>query len=233
MKSVITLMTILFALQAHADIRLIQIEGTSEKSFKPDMATFTLGVWAKGTNAKEAQKLEAKESNRLRAIFKKFKIEDKDIMTSGYSLNPNYIYNPKNGQNTIAGFMAQESISVTLKSSEEVGNFFDEVSTMKEKESGVNINNLSWDIEKRIEVGNDLMIEAVKNARARAEVIAKAAGVKIKNVFRVNPQPIPEREFAPGGLMMKSMAEDAAVPTNLQAGNVKVRVAVNIDFEIE
>ena len=74
---------------------------------------------------------------------------------------------------------------------------------------------------------------AVQVARTKAEALAKAAGVKIKAVHRIQYQ-MGSASPPVIGLMssrMKSMAAESA-PTELSAGGVKVQVEVQMDFEI-
>jgi uncharacterized protein len=79
------------------------------------------------------------------------------------------------------------------------------------------------------------MIDAVKSAKDKAENLAKAAGVKIKNVYLISQNSSADMVVRPQmeGLM-KSMAFDSSVAsTSLTGGQIKVKAEVLMQFEIQ
>jgi uncharacterized protein YggE len=228
---------ILFLLSdlAISEVRLISVEGVVEKSFKPTIISFNLNIWGKANTAKEAQKFQAEESMRVKKILKEFEIKEKDTMTTAYELNPNYVYDQHSGQRNINGYQATETVTIILRKIEEGGKFIDEISSVKPKGVGVNINNINWDIENREIVQKELLTDAVDVALKKAELLAIASHVKIKNVHHLVPgngnvfsPPISNLKSFNGGALSESMPQ-----TSIQSGQVKVLSTVNIDYEIE
>lgn len=234
MKKMISALLTLISLSAFSDTRLISVEGTIEKSFKPNMIIFNVLVWAKGSNAKEAQKAQTIESLRIKNILIAQSILEKDFMSTNYDLNPDYFYDQKIGKNSITGFHANETIQFTLRKTEEAGKIIDAISSNNGKSSGVNINGITWDINNREELQRNLLSDAVLAAKAKAELLANAAHVKIKNVHKITP--FNTINYAAPMMNMKSMNAElsgGAPQTSLESGQVKILASVNIDYEID
>jgi len=229
----------LFALSALAvataqDPRLISVSGSAEASQEPDMARVQVNVWGKADSAKTAQGLANQENEHFKKVISSFNLQKQDISTTGYDLTPEYKWEEKTNSNKIIGYTANQSIRVTLKKAEQVGKFLDAlIKEEKTNKSGIMVQGVAWDLEKREEMERNLLTAAVKNAEETAQILAKAARVKIKNVYRLTPQsfntPIPMFAAAP---MMKSM-DGGARETTVFSGEIKVRAQVTADFEIE
>ncbi|WP_413577819.1 SIMPL domain-containing protein [Bdellovibrio sp. HCB290] len=213
--------------------RMIVVSGSSEKGLDPNMVSMTVEIWSKAQTAKQAQTLAANQFKDVKKVFEEFKIKKEDIQTDNYSLNPEYVYDQKAQANKMVGFRVVQSLMVTLHKVDDAGRFLDALVTEKQtKESGVNVNSINWDSDKRQQAETAALADAVRAAKVKAEEIAKAAGVKIKGVSRIShgthtgQPPIPVmRNFA-----MKAMADSA--PTELSAGQIKVRVEVTAEYEI-
>ncbi|WP_374074391.1 SIMPL domain-containing protein [Bdellovibrio bacteriovorus] len=219
---------------AHAaEDRLIIVNGVAEKGLDPNMVNLGIEVWSKASTAKQAQQLAANQYKHIKKTFDEYKIKKEDIQTDNYSLNPEYEYDQKLRQNKMTGFRVSQSLTVTLRKVEDAGNFLDSLVTEKKSmDSGTNVNSISWDSDKRSQVETAALGDAVRAAKMKAEEIAKAAGVKVKGVSKIShstghvgPQPV-FRNYA-----MKLEAADSA-PTEVSAGQIKVRVEVTAEYEI-
>lgn len=233
MVKTLVLAITLCATMAHAADRTIVVSGTSEKGLDPNMVSMTVEVWSKAQTAKQAQQSAANQFKIVKKVFEDFKVKKEDIQTDNYSLNPEYVYDQKTQTNKMVGFRVMQSLVVTLRKVDEAGPFLDALVTDKKStDSGVNVNSISWDSDKRSATETSALGDAVRNTKVKAEEIAKAAGVKIKGVTRIShgvtaaqpPMPM-VRNFA-----MKAMADSA--PTELSAGQIKVRVEVTAEYEI-
>ncbi|MEK2646182.1 SIMPL domain-containing protein [Bdellovibrio sp. BCCA] len=219
---------------AHAEDRLIIVNGMAEKGLDPNMVNLGIEVWSKASTAKQAQQLAASQFKQIKKTFDEYKIKKEDIQTDNYSLNPEYEYDQKSRQNKMTGFRVSQTLTVTLRKVEDAGNFLDSlVSEKKSMDSGTSVNSISWDSDKRAQVETAALGDAVRSAKAKAEEIAKAAGVKVKGVARIShstgrvgPQPV-FRNYA-----MKSMDATESAPTEVSAGQIKVRVEVTAEYEI-
>lgn len=215
-----------------AEIHLIMVNGVAERSIEPNMVVLRIESWAKGSNAKKAQELQANQYSKLKSSLEKFKIKKEDVQTDSYNVYPEYFYDQKNQTNKIVGYRVSHSFSIIYRSVGTAGDFLDQIVKSAGDISGINVNGVSWDSDLKAQAEMDLLKEAVKAAKERASELAKAAGVTIKATHKIQnntvvvqgPQPVMEK----AALMMS----DRSAPTELSSGQIKVRAEVQMEFEI-
>lgn len=234
MKIFITVLLIGLSAFADSDPHLILVNGVAEKTVEPNMIVVRLDSWAKAPSAKKAQEQQAAQFSELKKELDKFRIRKDDIQTDGYSVYPEYTYDQKAQTNRITGYRVSHSISVTYRKTEEAGTFLDALVTSQKDSSGISVQSVAWDYDKKSVVESATLADAVKNARAKADELARAAGVRIKAVHKIQhtsyapPVAQPMYEKA----MMRAAADGAAPSTELSSGQIKVRVDVQMEFEI-
>lgn len=221
---------------AFAEERLIIVNGVGEKSLDPNLVNLTVEVWSKAATAKQAQQAAANQFKHFKKSCDDFKVKKEDLQTDNYALNPEYEYDQKTRQNKMTGFRVSQTMAVTLRKVEDAGNFIDAiVSDKKSTDSGINVNSISWDSDKRAATQTATLADAVRAAKVKADEIAKAAGVKIKGVSKISHntnsgvQPAMFRAFS----LEKTMADSGGgAATEVSAGQIKVRVEVIAEYEI-
>ncbi|MEQ1722879.1 MAG: SIMPL domain-containing protein [Pseudobdellovibrio sp.] len=218
---------------AESDMHLIYVNGVAEKTVEPNMVLLHLESWAKAATATAAQEQQALQFGKVKSSLDKFKIKKEDIQTHGFSVYPEYTYDQKAQTNKITGYRVSHTVVVTYRKTEDAGTLLDSLVTSKGDSSGINVQSVSWDYDKKAEVESATLGDAVKNARDKADDLAVAAGVTIKAVHKIQhtsyapPVASPMYERA----AMKSM-DSVAAPTELSTGQIKVRVEVQMEFEI-
>lgn len=225
----------LFILVSHStnlfasDVRLISVSGIAEKNFSPDIVRIHITVWGKGASANSAQASNIANFATLTKSIETYKIKKEDIITSSYELNPEYVYNQKTNKNMITGYIANQNLVVTLRDVSKAAPFVDSLS-----KGGININSLSFDLDKKADEERALLADAVKVAEAQAEILAKAAKVKLKGIYRLAPRglnsPSPMRM---AHMEMDVLAKNSGGATQLMSGEVKVESVVFVDYLIE
>lgn len=218
---------------ALADDRVIMVSAMAEKSLDPNMIRLQIEIWAKAPTAKQAQQLAATQFKEVKKVFQEFKLKNQDIQTENYNLNPDYVYDNRAQQNKLVGFRAVQALSVTLRKVEDAGNFIDSIVSDKQGANwGVNVNSITWDSDKRTQVETEALGDAVRETRLKANEIAKAAGVKIKNVARIShgaPAQRPPMPFLRG---VSKMAMAESVGSEMASGQIKIQVEVSAEYEI-
>lgn len=228
------------AAAAHADVppALIEVTATAEKSVDPDMVSMNVEVWSKAATANRTQSLAAEKQKAALAVIEQFKIKKEDVQTVSYDFGPEYTWDAPRNQNRLMGFRSTQTLRVTLRKLDQAGKLIDAL-TESEKggaspkaESGVNVNSIQWDSSKKDDVETTGLADAVKAARRKADEIAKAAGVRIKGVYRLSHASA-SAPIAPRAFMAKNMmAEAAGGGAVLSQGQVKVQITVGAEYEI-
>ena len=217
----------------------ISVTGKSEQFLKPDIATFTFSVMAEEKDAATAQNKSAEAINAIVGYLKEQGIEEKDIKTEYYSLDPQYewIQQPCTqwavcppGKQEMKGYMVNQTISVKVRTIEKAG---DVISGVGER-GATNVSGLSLTIDDIDAVREEVREEAIKDAKEKAQRLADSLDVRLGNLlnyYEENPgYPTPYYDYGKGG--MESM-DAAMVAPNIVPGENKVTVSINLNYEIK
>lgn len=220
---------------ADSDRSLILVNGSSEKTVEPNMVLVQIESWAKAAVASQAQEVQAAQYVKLKTAIDKFKIKKEDIQTTGFSVFPEYTYDQKTQVNKISGYKVSHRILVVYKKVSEAGVLIDSLVSSKNQTSGVSIQSVSLDYDNKSALETTALADAVKNARVKAEELATAAGVSIKGVHKIQHSsssvpPIMQSMYEGAALMEAS--DKRMAPTDISSGQIKVRVDVQMEFEI-
>jgi uncharacterized protein YggE len=194
--------------------------GDATVSTKPDVAFLLVGVDSLKPTASSAQSDLAGKAARLIARAKSLGIADKDISTSGYSVNPNYT-----SSNTIDGYRASEQIQLKWHNVDSVGGALDALV----QQGGATTVNVGFGLASPKAAEAEARTLAIADARTRAQAMADAAGVKLGQVIRVSDVSYYGGTPLYGGL---DYAKAAPVATQVPVGQLDVQVTVEVDFAI-
>lgn len=206
---------------AVAEGTLLDVVAEGQVNRVPDVATIRAGVVTQGGTAAEALAANAREMASVLAALKAAGIAARDIQTATISLNPQYRYGD-NQPPTITGYQASNSVSVKFRDIARSGAILDAL--VQQGANQIDGPNLSIDA---IDQATDAArVDAIKRARARAELYARALGMSVQQILSVSeamdggaPGPMPQ-------MMVRAEAKDSSqlVPGEQQvSANVRVR----------
>ncbi|MGD0707598.1 MAG: SIMPL domain-containing protein [Anaerolineaceae bacterium] len=213
--------------QTTPNVRSITVTGTGEVYVTPDVAYIDIGVQNTAATVTDALKQNTAQAQAIRAALTVLKVDDKDIQTSNFSVNPQPQYAP-DGTLKSTQYSANNTVSVTVRDLSSLGQILDAVVN-----SGANtINSISFDLLNKDDAYAQARQKAVDDARSQADALAKAAGVQLGdvqtiNVYSINPV-VPSYEGKGGGAMS---AANSSVP--IATGQMLVSVQVNIVWELK
>jgi uncharacterized protein YggE len=201
----------------------ITVTGEGRVDAAPDMATVSLGVVTEGTTAAEAM---AANSIQLAAVLEQLKmggIEDRDIQTSGLSLNPNWQQTEADPTPRIMGYQASNMLTVRVRKLDQLGAVLD-----KNISDGANsFNGLSFGLSDPEPAMNEARRRAVADAQGRARLLTQAAGLTLGPVVSIS-----EGGGFGGPQPMYRMDAAAASPVPVAAGEVSTTASVTMVFEL-
>jgi len=242
--------TIALLVYAHATYKMsrnqfgpttINVQGEGEVLAKPDIGSFSFSVRAEGENAAQAQEKSAEINNKVIAYLKEQGVEEKDIKTQYYNLNPKYRYEERvcpfgsycpPGEPIIDGYEVNQNVTVKVRDLDKSGDLITGVG----ERGATDISGLSFTIDDTAALEAEAREMAIKDAREKAEKLAKDLDSRLIRMIGYYEEqggyPIP---YGMGGDMMeKSMVamDSAAVSPELPTGEDTVRKVVNITYEI-
>lgn len=201
----------------------LSVDGQGTGTAAPDMATVTIGVTTQGKDAAKAQNDNAWVSNQIQAAVRGLGIEEKDIQTRNYSFYPNYSTD-KDHRNEVTGYTVNNSVIVVVRDIKLTGKVIDAALS-----NGANeINSLDFSASDTKAVRKVALLNAIQDARDKADIIAKGLGKRIVGIQNVSESTgyIETRRF--GGNMLMAVAKDAAAP--ITPGSLSLTANVHIDF---
>jgi uncharacterized protein YggE len=205
----------------------LDISATGEVTRVPDIAIISTGVVTRAATATAAIQQNATRMERVRAALRRAGIEDKDIQTSSINLNPEYVYAERQPPR-LTGYTASNQVSVRFRDIRKTGEILDALVA----EGANQINGPSLTIDKPEQALDEARLKAVANGRARAELYARALGMRVTRLLSVSesggyaaPPPMPMYARA------EAMSADAS--TKIDPGEQKVQVSVAMSFELQ
>jgi uncharacterized protein YggE len=204
--------------------RQITVQGSAEADAVPDLATVTAGV---DTRADSAAAALASNSETMTAIFAALDaagIERRDVQTSQLSLSPVYEPFRENADMppAVVAYEASNLVTVRVRNIDGLGAAIDALA-----KAGANrLQGVSFEVadpKPHLDVARE---RAVADARSRAELYARAAGVALGPVVSIR-----ETVEVPGPILMRAEAASDAPP--IAAGTVSLRAQVEVVYGIE
>jgi uncharacterized protein len=208
--------------------RLISLTGHGEVRAVPDMAVINMGVVSSAETARAALDANTKAMTELMANLKAANIDDKDIATSNFSINPRLDYGQNGGQvPKLVGYDVNNTVTVIIHKIDGLGALLDQAVS-----SGSNqINGISFSVSNPDAAMNEARKLAVKDATHKAQIYAGAASINLGNIMSVSESSgiaEPQVMFS----RAKAMAADSA-PVPIAQGSQVISVDVNVSWEIK
>ena len=217
---------ILFTSSAWADPRTITISGQGEAKAAPDEAMLSAGVTTDARTASAALAANTRAMNGVFETLRKAGIAEKDMQTSGFSVQPQYS-NDKSPQR-ITGYEVSNNVNVTVENLSSLGATLDALVS-----SGANnIGDIAFGFRDSKELMQKARAAAVADAIARAETIAKAAGVTLGPITSISESGGNFDAPRPLYRALGAMAMAASNPAPVATGQESLSDSVSITWEI-
>ena len=221
----------LLALPAAAQIVLppqvptltLSAEGRSLRA--PDLAELSGGVVTSAPTAAAAMAENATRMTAVVAAVRRAGVAERDIQTAGISLQPQYRYD-QNQPPVLTGYQASNTVTLRLRKLNEVGRLLDTLVSVGANQLG----GPNFRVDNDAAALDEARLQAVATVRARAELYARAAGVRIKRILSIAEQQGYEGRPQPM-LQMRAMKSEADTP--VAPGEVALSVTVTMSFEVE
>lgn len=211
----------------------VAVTGEADARTPPDTAVVTLSVVTQSRGALDAQRQNARKSEAVIAAIKAAAGDAAEVSTSGYSLQPQRDYN--GSMPRIVGYEAQHTVTVVTKRLDDTGAIVDAASG-----AGANsVEGIAFTLRDGDRAQGDVLAEATKQARAKADGIARALGGRVVRVVEqreggANIPPAGEHAAeAPMSATQRVDAQRTLPVTPVQAGSLDVRSHVTLVVEIE
>jgi uncharacterized protein len=202
-------------------MRQVTVQGHAQVTGRPDTATVVLGVETQGATSAEAL---AQNSQQAQAIIQKLRdlgVAERDIQTSSFSIYP--VYGADGRQ--VEGYRVANTVSVTVRQLDGAGALLDQV-----VQAGANsVQGISFSVADPKALLDQARQQAVADAQARADLLARAGGASVGQLLSINEAGVAQ---PPVPVLMRAEVMQAAdVP--VQPGEQVFGVDVQVTFELQ
>jgi uncharacterized protein YggE len=208
-------------------VSTLRVTGTALVATKPDRAEIDVGVYTQSPEASTAASQNAEHLQAVLAALHKTLGEHADIKTISYGLAPAYRYPSAGAEPTIIGYRASNVVQVTLEDLQRTGEAIDAAT-----HAGANrVQDIRFILRDEQPARREALRQAATQARAEADTLAAALGVRIIRVLSVEEAGSQVRPVRPIALAA-ARAEAAAAPTPIESGTLDVSAMVTLTVEI-
>jgi uncharacterized protein len=210
------------ALAQVAPVATISVSGEASVSVPPDLAQIDAGVSTEAKTAREASEANNTTMGKVLLALKGAGIDEKDFQTSRLSLQPQYAPN-RNGPNAIVGYQASNRVTIKLRDVTKVASTIDTLVGA----GANNIGGISFMVSAASKLLDDAREQAIADARRKAEIYAKAAGVTLGSPVSIS------EEGAPSPAPFRKMAAGMAASAPVARGEETLQVTVSVSWAIK
>ncbi len=204
----------------------VVISETGEIYASPDLAVIAFSVVNEAKSVTGAMDENSATMNNVISAVKEQGVEDKDVKTTSFNINPRYEYSEGTyGKRVLVGYEVIQKLQVKIRDLGKIGTIIG-----KATDSGANgVDDLYLTIDDQDALKKQAREQAIAKAKVRAEELALQLGVKLGKVVSFN-----ENFYVPRSatqLSMKEATGGGAVP-EIQTGENKISVSIVVTYEI-
>lgn len=204
---------------AESDLdQYISVNAVGEAEAEPDKATISVAVTAQGDDPRQIRDELATGAEELQRALDEAGVE---YETTEYSINQprHHRESPEHDYEGVHAF------TVTLEDPDRVGEIIDAVAG-----TGAEVGNIQLTLsdEKRNQLRDEAIQNAMDDARQQAETIATAGSLEVTGVISVDAT---QHHFSPVAYDAAATEDAGAPPTDIRTGDVTVTYNVDVKFE--
>ena len=210
---------------AEENIPTISVNGEGIVATSPDCATISVGVVSRNKDASKVQQENAKIAADIIRSAVSLGVDKKNIRTGNYNFQQVFHYD--SDKKIFDGYEVANSVTIFVEDLNSVGKIIDAALS----HGANNIDSLNFGLKNKSAVQQEALRLAVRDARAKAEIVAAELG---KNIIGVRSVSINSNSVMPRNNFKMAMVEasDMAYETPIESGSLNCSASVHVEFEI-
>ncbi len=236
------LATTLLATPALADsaIRSITVSGMAERKVVPDEAHIQVNLNAQDKDMAAARTAHQAKLEKLIKLVIAAGIEEKKVSTQQSNIQPVYTYRSgANGTNerVFQGYRVQTNLDITVADTKKLGGLMNSIANGGFEQGANtewgNLTSMYYTLSDPDKTRDELLTDAIANAKSKAQRMAKAAGAELGDVYQINENGT--AQFRP--MMMAkgamAMSADSRAEMAPPAGEQELQSNVTVTYELQ
>jgi uncharacterized protein YggE len=209
----------------------IWVTGEGKVTAVPDLAILRLGIEAQEATVAEAQAQASEAMERVMTALEDNGVAEKDIQTQYFNINQITRWDELMGQEVIIGYRVSNMVTAKIRDVDNAGLIIDAVVTAGGDLT--RIDSINFSIDDPSVYLEEARQKAMADVKAKAEDLAKLAGVKLGKPTYISessylPSPIYPRVYYEGGMAPPA---PVVVPP-ISPGEMEVSLTVQIAYAI-
>lgn len=200
----------------------VTVNGYGIAKGKPDVASIVVGVMNTEKKVKDATDKTAKGIEEIKKAVVAKGIKAEDISTDAFYLMPNFDYSGNKGYGVVSGFQAQHMLRIRVANVDLVGEILDAAFTA----GANNANGIEFTSANSKDLESKALESAFADAKARAEVLAKASGKTLGDIVKITTG----ESYNMPMYKMETAAADSAAGTQITPGAFSIQENVSVTF---
>jgi len=208
--------------------RSIKIQGTGIVEQTPDIINLFFNVENKDYTYIEATNKVNMRTEELKNKLQEVDIPKENLKTTFYNIDTSHRF--VNGKNIFDGYLCRHDLELELP----LDNDIIKKVLSKIVSSGIDVSfSMSFGVKDKETLKNRVLENGVKDALKKAEILSKAAGVKLGQIISISHGWNEVRVHSDMNLRMEKMALASASMPDITPRDIKASDYVNVEWEIE
>ena len=209
----------------------IWVNGEGKVTAVPDLATLRLGIEAEALSVAEAQSQATVAMDDVMQSLKSRGIAEKDIQTQYFNIYRVTKWDRVKEEEVVTGYRVTNIVTAKIRELDKAGTIIDAVA-----EAGgdlTRIDSINFSVEDPTDYYEKAREEAMDDAKAKAQQLAKLAGVTLgkptyisENIYGPSPKYIP----LPGGIAYEEA--EMAIETSISPGELELGLNLHVAYDI-
>ncbi len=203
------------------------VSASSEVRVAPDRAQLSVAVETRARTSAQAGSDNARIQTAVLDAIRRLGVTPQQLQTRAVQVMPEYQYPREGGRPVVTGYVARNEISVELSDLSKIGAVVDAALA----QGATSVAGPRYFLSDPDAPRREALEGAVKRAMAEAQVMARAAGVRVGRVLELSSDGSQGVVEAAPPMAMMRVAADAA-PTPVETGLITVRATVNLKVAV-
>lgn len=203
--------------------RTITVVGQGSATAPPDAAQVRLGVEVTAGTANDAIDGANEGAAKILDLVEGAGVADTDVQTTDVSVYPQY----GNDGRTITGYVASNRVMATVRDLDRIGGLLDAAAGIVGND--IRIEGITFFLDDTSKVDSEARVDAMADARSRAEEYATAAGIELGDVMSISET---SSQVSPMPMYAYDEAAGASDSVPIATGETETSATVTVVFAI-
>lgn len=202
----------------------VVVVGEGRVAVAPDVAQVRSGVTTTAKTVKEAVETNSRTMAGVITSLTESGIAQKDVQTSQFSIQPIYATQDQHSEPRLTGYRVSNQVTAKVRHIDKLGDVLEHLTAAGATDVG-NVEFLVSDPSKALDEARQ---EAIADARRKAEVYARAAGVALGRVVSIEEDGV----ALPGSVSARLHAVGAIAQVPIATGESTLHASVTVSFDL-